>query len=176
MFIKVFQVGSFQSNSILISDSETKDALIIDPGDEADLLIREIEAQELKPKHIFLTHAHIDHIAAVGKVQKHFQADLCLHKEDLSLYENLKMQADMFGLTIDEASPPISHQVEQGEIISVSSNLQAKVLYTPGHSPGSVCYYFENFSLNTNSNEQKTIPLLICGATLFAGSIGRTDL
>jgi glyoxylase-like metal-dependent hydrolase (beta-lactamase superfamily II) len=167
LIIETFPVGPFQCNCSIVYDSQTKEALIVDPGDEGDKIIEKVEALGLKVKELLHTHAHLDHIGATDQVTKHFCAPARLHNDDIWLYENLPMQGNMFGLTLDQPDNPDSWISDEEEISFGSFKL--KILHTPGHTPGSSCFFIED----AGSNE---IPILFSGDTLFQHSIGRTDL
>ncbi len=160
MIIKNVVVGPLEVNCYIIGCEDTKEAAIIDPGDNADEIISTIEKEGLKPKFIINTHAHFDHVGGVKAIQDHFKIDFFLHKEDLFLVDNASEQATAFGLK-PISKPEVNKYVNNGEIISLGSK-SITVIHTPGHSPGCVCYSVDNN--------------VFVGDTLFAGSIGRTDL
>jgi len=160
MIIKNVVVGSLEVNCYIIGCDETKEAAIIDPGDNADEIIKIIEKEGLKPKFIINTHAHFDHIGSVKEIQDHFIIDFNLHEGDLFLVENASEQATSFGLK-PISKPVVNEYVNNGDEISLG-NMTITVIHTPGHSPGCVCYYSDNN--------------VFVGDTLFADSIGRTDL
>ena len=160
MIIKNIVVGPLEVNCYILGCEDTKEAAIIDPGDNADEIISNIEKEGLKPKFIINTHAHFDHIGGVKSIQDHFKIDFCLHKEDSFLVENASEQATAFGLK-PIAKPVVNKNVTNGEKVNLG-NKSITVIHTPGHSPGGVCYYSDNN--------------VFVGDTLFAGSIGRTDL
>ncbi|MBC8548262.1 MAG: MBL fold metallo-hydrolase [Candidatus Brocadiales bacterium] len=160
MIIKNIVVGPLEVNCYIIGCEDTKEAAIIDPGDNADEIISTIEKEGLKPKFIINTHAHFDHIGGVKAIQDYFKIDFILHKEDLFLVESASEQATAFGLK-PISKPEVNKYVNNGENITLG-NKSITVIHTPGHSPGCVCYYLDNN--------------VFVGDTLFAGSIGRTDL
>ena len=160
MIIKNVVVGPLEVNCYILGCEDTKEAAIIDPGDNADEIIGIIEKEGLKPKFIINTHAHFDHIGGVKAIQDYFKIDFILHKEDLFLVENASEQATAFGLK-PISKPEVNKYVNNGEIITLG-NKSITVIHTPGHSPGCVCYYLDNN--------------VFVGDTLFASSIGRTDL
>jgi glyoxylase-like metal-dependent hydrolase (beta-lactamase superfamily II) len=139
---------------------DTKVAAIIDPGDNADAIIKAIDEEGLSPGFIINTHAHFDHIGGVKAIQEHFKIDFFLHKEDLFLVENASEQATAFGLS-PIPKPDVNKFVNNGDKISLGNKV-INVIYTPGHSPGGVCYHIDNN--------------VFVGDTMFAGSIGRTDI
>jgi glyoxylase-like metal-dependent hydrolase (beta-lactamase superfamily II) len=158
--IETITVGAFAMNSYLVFDDESNDAIYIDPGLEADRLIGRVEQLNLNINYIINTHAHIDHVAEAGIVQKHFNVDYYLHEEDLPLFQMIPEQAQMFGLAAGPV-PNITKHVTEGDEISVG-DYRATILHTPGHSPGSI-------SINWGES-------VIVGDCLFMDSIGRTDL
>lgn len=163
--ISTFPVGIYQCNCSIVVDDETKEALIIDPGDESETILQIVEDKGLKVKFLLHTHAHLDHFGATSKVKKHCcDAKTVLHKDDLFLYNLHKEQSQMLHIpetTID----PIDHFLDDEESFSFGTeNVQGIV--TPGHSPGSTC-----FKLETSEKQ-----IIFSGDTLFKSSIGRTDL
>lgn len=171
MFIKVFPVGAFQCNCTIIGDLKTGDAIVIDPGDEAERIIKELKSQNLTARYILHTHAHLDHIGATRALKEGCGGQVCLHKDDLFLYENIAMQAELLRLPVDTRIVPVEHYLVHNDPIECHADLRCTALHTPGHTPGSMCFLFENLSLS----DQK-INLLFSGDTLFMGSVGRTDL
>ena len=160
MIIKNIVVGPLEVNCYILGCEDTKEAAIIDPGDNADEIISNIEKEGLNPKFIINTHAHFDHIGGVKAIQDHFKIDFILHEGDLFLVENASEQATAFGLK-PISKPVVNKNATNGEKVNLG-NKSITVIHTPGHSPGGVCYY----SVNN----------VFVGDTLFAGSIGRTDL
>lgn len=150
----------FYKNGYLIYSEDDNKAIIIDPGDEASLLLNIIHKKQLTIEYILLTHAHIDHISGVRVIKNETGATIMLHPEDEFLYQGLEKQANWFGYPVAPA-PKIDNYLYDGQIIKIS-NKEIKVIHTPGHTPGGVCFLIENN--------------LFCGDTLFEGSIGRTDL
>ncbi len=163
MLLASFPVGPLQCNCSIIACPETKEAAVIDPGGDAEHIIKLCEDQGYKIKYLLHTHAHFDHIAGARAVKEKTGAKICLHKEDQWLYDNLDKQGRMFGFTFDTPLA-IDHYLNDEEEVAVG-NLKTKVIYTPGHTPGSSC-----FSLTEKDS------ILFAGDTLFQGSIGRTDL
>ncbi|MFY9269650.1 MAG: MBL fold metallo-hydrolase [Candidatus Manganitrophaceae bacterium] len=161
MIFEWFPVGPFQCNCIILACEETRTAAVFDPGEEADEILRRLAALGLKAAFLFHTHAHLDHIGATDAVQKKTGAVTALHEEDMMLCENLQVQADLFGLPAPPV-PVIDRFLRHGDSFAFGKE-KVEVVYTPGHTPGSVSFYIPAFGLLT-------------GDTLFAGSIGRTDL
>ncbi|MBI4404848.1 MAG: MBL fold metallo-hydrolase, partial [Deltaproteobacteria bacterium] len=147
---------------VILGCKQTKEALVIDPGDEAAKILSEIDKENLKVKYIIHTHAHFDHIGGTGEIHKKLAVPTCLHKSDLPLYENLPNQGSSFGMSFDSA-PPIEKFLQDEEILEFG-NHKLQVLHTPGHSPGSIC-----FKLMGGPE------YLFSGDTLFKESIGRSD-
>lgn len=168
MFIKTFPVGSFQCNCTIIGDEETGEAIVIDPGDEGERILAELKSKKFTVKYLLHTHAHIDHIGATKQMKEETGATIGLHKEDLFLYENLKMQSDLLGMSIDPHVCKIDHYLNHNDIIDWGQKERMEVYHTPGHTPGSLCFLAKNLIQNKD--------ILFTGDTLFMGSIGRTDL
>lgn len=166
MLLDVFPTGPIQANCVLIGDRTRGELAVIDPGDEPELILDRIDASGLTPIAILHTHAHIDHAGGTAAVAAALgpSVPIGLHREALQLYENLAVQAGMFGLEADPPPPP-TLWLEHGLRVAVG-DLQLEVRHTPGHSPGSVSFVVDG----------ATEPLVIVGDVLFAGSIGRTDL
>lgn len=159
---EIFPVGVLGCNCSVIGDAQTREALVIDPGDEIERILAVLAKHQLKLKQIIVTHAHIDHVGGAMKLKAATGAPILLNKND---YELLKM-LDVQAAWIDTASPgkvDIDQDLSDQHAIQCGT-LHAVAMHTPGHTEGSVCLYFPT--------EQK----LIAGDTLFAGSIGRTDL
>jgi len=162
--IETFPVGMFQCNCCIIGCPETREAIIIDPGDEGQRIIDYVKKKNYSVKYILHTHAHLDHFGATAAVKDSLQGKVVLHKDDLQLYQSAAMQAGWLGLpqtdTVD-----IDHYIEDEEFYNFGKG-KVQALCTPGHSPGSA-----SFKLHMG-NEQ----IVFSGDTLFQRSIGRTDL
>ncbi|HEY3129831.1 MAG TPA: MBL fold metallo-hydrolase [Acidobacteriota bacterium] len=158
--IKSYAAPPFYKNGYLVACADTKEALLIDPGDEVEEIARIADAHRWSVKYIVLTHAHVDHISGVGFAKERYQVPIYLHKDDLPLYQGLPQQGQWVGIALDPP-PPVDHFLAEGDLLRWG-NLQAEVIHTPGHTPGGVCL--------------KIGEVLMAGDTLFAGSIGRTDL
>jgi glyoxylase-like metal-dependent hydrolase (beta-lactamase superfamily II) len=159
-------VPPFSKNGYVVWSEVTLDAVVIDPGDEVDELLDAIHAKKLVVRHILLTHAHLDHVTGVARAKSELRAPIWLHKDDLFLYKNAVQQGYMFGLKV-EAPPPVDAFYEMGKSIAFGE-YQVDVLHTPGHCPGGVCLAI--------GPKDSTSRELFVGDTLFAGSIGRSDL
>lgn len=151
-------------NGYLVAATGSDVAVLIDPGDEVEELIERAAAEHLTVQAVLLTHAHLDHITGVEQVKVSFNADTWLHRDDDFLYRAVEQQGLMFGLRV-KAQPPVDRFYEPGQRLTVGG-LEIIVHPTPGHSPGGVCL---------EVREGGTTQLFV-GDTLFAGSIGRTDL
>lgn len=167
MILESAAVGPFFKNGYVVGCERTRKAVFIDPGDEVEQLLDVIAAGQLEVTHILLTHAHVDHVSGVAEAKRALGVPICLHHDDLFLYQNAVRTGMMFGLTVEEP-PPVDHYYE-GEEPIVFGDYEVRVLHTPGHCPGGVC-------LAIARQGDPAPPSLFVGDTLFAGSIGRTDL
>ena len=156
-----FPVGPLQCNCTLIGNKLTGEAVVIDPGGDADAILNRLNEHGLKAVALIHTHAHLDHFLAAGELKKLTGAPIYLHKEDQFLWDNLETQCRMFGVPYTPVPDP-DFWLRDDEAIPCFC--EGVTMHTPGHSPGSMSFYFE---------PQK---LLIAGDTLFRRSIGRTDL
>ncbi len=166
MIVESQAVGPFFKNGFVVGCEQTRDAVLIDPGDEVASLLAFAERQALAIRHILLTHAHVDHVTGVAAAKRVLNVPIHLHKDDLFLYERAVEMGAMFGLKVDP-QPPIDRFYEPAQVIPFGT-YEARVHHTPGHCPGGVCLQIGK--ANTSGRE------LFVGDTLFAGSIGRTDL
>jgi glyoxylase-like metal-dependent hydrolase (beta-lactamase superfamily II) len=162
MIHEILAVGPLQCNCSVIGDEVCREAMVIDPGDDIEDVLALIRKHKLQVKQIVITHAHIDHVGGAMKLRAATGAPILLNQNDYALLKMLDMQAAWIGVAAPGAVE-IDHSVSSGETVSAGS-LNATILHTPGHTEGSICLYFPA--------EKK----LIAGDTLFAGSIGRTDL
>jgi glyoxylase-like metal-dependent hydrolase (beta-lactamase superfamily II) len=162
MIHEILRVGPLQCNCSVIADESSREAMVIDPGDDIEDVLSTLNKHGLTVKQIVITHAHIDHVGGAMKLKMATGAPILLNQNDSTLLKMLDVQAAWLGM----ATPgrvQIDHSLGNGDKVSAGS-LSADVLHTPGHTEGSICLYF--------APEKK----LIAGDTLFAGSIGRTDL
>lgn len=159
-------VPPFMKNGFLVSCDETREAVLIDPGDEVRQLLSAQKRSGVTVRAILLTHAHLDHITGVAAAKKEFGVPIWLHEEDQFLYDGVVEQGLMFGMRVSP-QPPVDHFFEPGTPFRFG-NLEVDIWHTPGHCPGGVCLAIGP----GNSRERE----LFVGDTLFAGSIGRTDL
>ncbi len=163
IFVKSFPVGPLQCNCTVIGNTETGEAIVVDPGGDADRILALLSENGLNTvKHILHTHAHFDHFLAAGQIHEKTGAPLALHPEDKILWENLEEQCGRWAIPF-EAQPLPQHWLEHEEEINLTG-ISCKCLHTPGHTPGSTSFHFD---------DQK---LLLAGDTLFRRAIGRTDL
>jgi hydroxyacylglutathione hydrolase len=162
-----FPVGMLGCTCTIVACPDTLEALVVDPGDEAPRILAELESRGWRAVRVVHTHAHFDHVLGTGAVAQATGAETALHREDRLLYDHVGDQLALFGLPAP-AGPAavIQRQLGGGEVLSFGKR-EARVIHTPGHTPGSICLYLEA------AGEQ---PLLFAGDTLFARSIGRTDL
>lgn len=168
MNIQTAAAPPFFQNCFLVSCEETMEAVLIDPGDSIDAIIEAVRRQKLRVTSILLTHAHLDHISGVARARREFNVPVWLHTGDLFLYNGVVQQGRMFGLTI-EPQPPIDHFYAANQRLTFGRYV-VDVRHTPGHCPGGVCLAIGRDDAAPDERE------LFVGDTLFAGSIGRTDL
>ena len=165
MILETRAVAPFFKNGYLIGCETTKDAVLVDPGDEVDQLLDAARRQALLVRYILLTHAHLDHITGVGKAKAALNVPVGLHQADNFLYEGLVEQGRAFGIPVAPQPPVDFFYTPHMEI--AFGRYSVKVEHTPGHCPGGVCL---------TVSDPASGPSLFVGDTLFAGSIGRTDL
>ena len=181
MIHEVLPVGPLQCNCSILGDEVSHEAIVVDPGDNIDRILAILQRHQLNLKQIVITHAHIDHIAGALRLKHLTGAPVLYNQRDLPLVKMMDVQAAWLGMATPEVAPPDQDLVE-GQIISVggakpapasdaaassaqgTTGIRGEIFHTPGHTQGSVCLYVP---------EQH---LLIAGDTLFAGSVGRTDL
>jgi hydroxyacylglutathione hydrolase len=166
MIIETRAVAPFFKNGYVIGCEDTREGAIIDPGDEVDDLLAAAQAHRLSIRYILLTHAHLDHITGVGRAKKALGVPVGLHRADDFLYRAVVQQGMAFGIPV-EAQPPVDFFYEDAGPWRFG-NHGAWVFHTPGHCPGGVC-----LAVGREGDASRT---LFVGDTLFAGSIGRTDL
>jgi glyoxylase-like metal-dependent hydrolase (beta-lactamase superfamily II) len=162
MILETFPVGLLQCNCTILGDEEAREAIVIDPGDEIGRIQRRLTELGLKLKQILVTHGHIDHIGGALKLKRLTGAPIYLNEGDLPLLKIMAAQAAWVGVAEPETAPP-DEALAEGLRVGLE-HYPAQVLHTPGHTQGSVCLHFV------------PLKLLVAGDTLFAGSIGRTDL
>jgi hydroxyacylglutathione hydrolase len=163
-------VGMLQCNCSIVGDPVTREVLVIDPGDEVSRILELLGRHKLTVKAIVSTHAHIDHVGGLAKLHKYTGAPVMMHREDLPLYQAMDVQAAFLGIAPPEVGE-VHQFLSEGDPLQWGS-LEAQVMHTPGHTPGSVSLYMPRDS----GKISLATPQLFAGDTLFAGSIGRTDL
>lgn len=159
MILEARAVAPFHKNGFVVACERTREAVIIDPGDEVDELLKVVDALKVHVKHILLTHAHLDHISGVDVAKRAHSVPIHLHKDDLTLYQRAIQQGEMFGVTT-RRQPPIDAFYDGTPIRF--GDIEVRVHHTPGHCQGGVCLQMDRH--------------LFVGDTLFAGSVGRSDL
>ena len=162
MIHEVLPVGMLACNCSVIGDETTREAIVIDPGDDIAEIVEILKRHQLTVKMIAITHAHIDHIGGAEKLRALTGAPVYMHEDDAVLAENLEMQAGWLGMATPK-NPGIDVPAKEGDSLKVGA-VEAQVIHTPGHTPGSLSLYLP---------AEKT---LLAGDTLFRGSVGRTDL
>jgi hydroxyacylglutathione hydrolase len=162
MIHEIIPVGPLQCNCSIVGDGTTHEAMVIDPGDDIDDVLAIVRKHNLQVKQIIVTHAHIDHVGGAMKLRAMTGAPILLNQNDYGLLKMLDVQAAWIGVPAP-GKVEIDGSVTTGETVAAGSHT-ASILHTPGHTEGSICLYFP------------AVKKLIAGDTLFAGSIGRTDL
>jgi glyoxylase-like metal-dependent hydrolase (beta-lactamase superfamily II) len=160
MFLEYRAAPPFMENGYVLGCEETREGVIVDPGESTEELLEIVAREKLTIKHILLTHAHLDHITGVALARSATGAPTMLHASDRPLYDAVVQQGMMFGIRV-EPQPPVDAFYDLSKTIAFG-RYEVRVHHTPGHSPGGVCLEVDG--------------ALIVGDTLFAGSIGRTDL
>ena len=153
MILRSFSVPPLGCNCSILGDPVTKQALVVDPGGDAERILEDLRGLGLTVSRIVHTHAHFDHFLASGEMQKATGAPLCLHRDDRELWENLELQCRIFGVPYVPVPPP-NEWLNDEEPLSLG-DIQGIALHTPGHTPGSMCYHFP------------VAKLLLAGDTLF---------
>ena len=166
MILEVRAVEPFLKNGYVLGCEETREGVVIDPGDEVEDLLDAARRHQLRIRYILLTHAHLDHITGVGRARKALDVPVGLHEADNFLYRAIVQQGMAFGIPT-EPQPPVDFFYE-GEGPMQFGRYSVRVRHTPGHCPGGVC-----LDVGREDRPERT---LFVGDTLFAGSIGRTDL
>jgi hydroxyacylglutathione hydrolase len=163
MILETHPLGPLLANCILLGDEEAGEAIVIDPGGDAASIHGRLTAHGLTLKQILLTHGHIDHVGGAFELKRLTGAPVLLNEDDLPFLKRIREQAAFFGLPEPDQAARPDQFLTEGQQVGLE-RYPAQVLCTPGHSAGSVCFYFAS------------LKLLVSGDTLFAGSIGRTDL
>ena len=162
MIHEILAVGPLQCNCSILGDPETHTATVVDPGDDIQSILKILNQHQLRVEQIIITHAHIDHVGGAVRLKKITGAPIYMNQLDLPLLEMMDVQAGWLGIAPPEVQPP-DVSAEDGLKLTVAG-AAAEILHTPGHTQGSLCLHLP---------EQN---LLLAGDTLFAGSVGRTDL
>ena len=162
LIVETLTNGPFQENCFVASDADTRKAILIDPGDEEEMILSRVRELDLEVTEIVCTHTHIDHAGAVAPLKRMLGVNFAVHAGEIPGLGHMPQAAAMFGLPTKEI-PEVERQLEPGGEVAVG-DLVARVLFTPGHSAGGICLLF---------SEQKVV---FVGDTLFCGSVGRTDL
>lgn len=162
MIHEILTVGPLQCNCSILGDETSLEAIVVDPGDDITRILSVLARHKLTVKQIVITHAHIDHIAGAHHLKRVTGAPILYNQNDLPLVQMMDVQAGWLGIPTPEVHPP-DDTLDDGKRIAING-LTGSILHTPGHTQGSVCLYLPDQSL------------LLAGDTLFAGSVGRTDL
>lgn len=163
MIHEILPVGPLQCNCSILGDETSLEAIVVDPGDEIARIVAVLDKHNLTVKQIVITHAHIDHIAGAQRLKRLTGAPILYNQNDLPLVKMMDVQASWLGIPTPEVPAAPDDTLDDGKLISITG-LSGSILHTPGHTQGSVCLYLPDQTL------------LLAGDTLFAGSVGRTDL
>jgi hydroxyacylglutathione hydrolase len=162
MILESFPVGPLHCNCTILGDEVTHEAVVVDPGDNIPEILSRLQKHGLTLRQIVITHAHIDHVGGAALLKRATGAPVFLNQQDLGLLGAMEIQAGWLGVPTPEVASPDA-SADDGLTVGLAT-LPAEVIHTPGHTPGSICLLLPQQHL------------LIAGDTLFAGSIGRTDL
>ena len=162
MILETFPVGPLRCICTILGDEVTHEAMVVDPGDNIPEILSRLQKHGLSVRQIVVTHAHIDHVGGAALLKRVTGAPVFLNQQDLGLLGAMEIQAGWLGIPTPKVVPPDA-SADDGLTVGLPT-LQAEVIHTPGHTPGSICLLFPKHGL------------LLAGDTLFAGSIGRTDL
>lgn len=165
MIVETFPVGMLACNCTILGDAASGEAIVIDGGDDVDAIARRLDAHGLRPRYLIHTHAHFDHIGALGPLRERCGGAGLLHHADRPLYATLTQQLRMVGLAGSLAPVPLDGELNDGDEL-VAGSLRLRAIHTPGHTPGSTSFAFEDAGGTT----------LFTGDTLFRGGVGRWDL
>jgi len=160
MLVERFVVGALEVNCWVVADEASREAMVVDPGDEPDRIEDWLKEKGLKAKYLVCTHSHFDHVGGLPELKEATKADILLHKAELPIYERAAEMARLWGFQLEKLPKP-DRFVAEGDEIALGG-LSFKVWHTPGHSPGGICLV--------------TPEAVFTGDSLFAGSVGRTDL
>jgi glyoxylase-like metal-dependent hydrolase (beta-lactamase superfamily II) len=162
MFVETLTLGSLAENCYIVGDETTRAAVVIDPGDEAERILAVLRARNLQVKLIANTHGDVDHVMAVAPIKRITGAPFAIHPADIPLLKRAHAQYVQWFGTLAEPPPDPDLELSDGQELEVDG-LKFTVLHTPGHTQGSVCFYFPEHKV------------LVSGDTLFRGGVGRTD-
>jgi len=162
MIHEILPVGALQCNCSILGDETSREAIVVDPGDDIPRIVALLVKHRLTVQQILITHAHIDHIAGAARLKQITGAPILYNPRDLPLVKMMEQQAGWLGVATPEVHAP-DDTLEDGRVIAMTG-VSGNILHTPGHTQGSVCLYLP------------AEHLLLAGDTLFAGSVGRTDL
>jgi hydroxyacylglutathione hydrolase len=177
---EIIPVGLIQCNCSILGDTLTHEAIVVDPGDDVDRILKILRRHDLKVRAIVSTHTHIDHVGGLAQLHRATGAPVLIHEDDLDLYRNLHVQAEWMGVPTP-AKTTIKDFVKDADTLRWGG-FHMQVLHTPGHTPGSISLIFDPSASaeDSESPSKKGLiippPRLLAGDTLFRGSIGRTDL
>ncbi len=183
IIIESAAVGPFFKNGFVVACARAREGVLIDPGDEVDTLLSFVEARGIRLNRILLTHAHVDHVTGVHRAKQVLGVPIHLHRADLFLYERAVQHGMMFGLRVDPP-PPIDGFYDAGDVFTFG-DFDVRPFHTPGHCPGGVCLAVTQRAGRAveaggagraGGEGNGNMVHLFVGDTLFAGSIGRTDL
>jgi glyoxylase-like metal-dependent hydrolase (beta-lactamase superfamily II) len=163
MIVETFQVGMLGCNCTILGDEATREAIVIDPGDDADAILERLSRHRLTLKEVVCTHTHIDHVSAIHGLQRRAETRVSIHKADLLLFEKLDVQAQWLGIPEPERGDIDGFFLDGGAI--ACRGVEIGALHTPGHTPGSTTFHLRGDR-----------DILFTGDTLFRRGIGRTDL
>ena len=192
LVVETFAIGSLGCNCSLVYERDSRQAIVIDPGDDPEALLQAVGERGLKVTQLLHTHAHFDHIGGSDAVKRRLGSPILLHRDDEELYRRLQEQGLLFGIPVP---PPgeVDQFIEEGFEVALGARKLLTTIHTPGHSPGSCCFYIEeacSFRDAAGDEGRRTglsgspphpdkvtgEPLLFAGDTLFRQSVGRTDL
>lgn len=159
MIIQMLTVGPIMANCFIVGCEDTNNAVVIDPGDEADRILLSLSESKLTVKYIINTHGHFDHVGGNKRVKEVTGADLLIHPLDAPMLNQLSDNASKWGM-FSEDSPPPDWEIDEGDTIEFGQ-IRMKVIHTPGHTQGGISLFTDGY--------------VFVGDTLFSGSIGRTD-
>ena len=174
MILKIIPGGAFVENTYIIQSDKSKELILIDPGSQTDEIEESLTELEFDSVHIWNTHGHLDHAYGVDYFKNKYGAKFSIHKKEIPILQAMSTAASRFGIPEfnNAVIPEIENFIEENREYSVG-NLKFNTILVPGHSPGSICFHFTK---ELNPEEQLVENFIICGDTVFAGSVGRVDL